>query len=181
MVPRMRRLLHNHPLAETMRSHVRPSNHWSGTCLIADNVLAGPQQLLNVWINKAFRCRSGLMVHLLRPYAHPAAKRKVWDTRPLPVLCPVTSHKKTCQFPRFIFQPAMTLLFRSRKWNTERLQGGRCCQASGGSMLSKEINAQSFGLESAAGVQLSDGRFQSHRKGRVPFPNWWRKYVGGEV
>lgn len=45
------RLLHNDPLAETMRSHVCPSNHWSGTYVIADNVLTGPQ--LNYWVSES--------------------------------------------------------------------------------------------------------------------------------
>lgn len=45
------RLLHNHPSADTMRSHVCPSNRWSETCLIADNVLAGPQ--LNYWVSES--------------------------------------------------------------------------------------------------------------------------------
>lgn len=45
------RLLHNHPLVETVRSYVCPSNCWSGTCLIANNLLAGPQ--LNYWVSES--------------------------------------------------------------------------------------------------------------------------------
>jgi hypothetical protein len=51
LMPQDQGLLYNHPSVKTMRSHVYPSNRWSGTCLIADNVCAGPH--LNYWVSES--------------------------------------------------------------------------------------------------------------------------------